>query len=51
MTMTIQFLETFSSSFLENEDFVAFEMLEHRCRYGRSGDGRGSNFDIAVIFN
>lgn len=49
--MTIQFLETFSSSFLENEDFVAFEVLEHSSSYGCAENGRSSNFDVAVIFN
>ncbi len=49
--MTIQFLKTFSSSFLENEDFVAFEVFEHRCGNRSTGNGRRTNFDVAVIFN
>lgn len=48
--MTIQFLETFSSFFLENEDFIAFEMFEYRCSYASTRNGRNTNFDVAVIF-
>ena len=49
MTVAIQFLITFSSFFLENKNFVTFEVFENGSGYGSTVNGRRTHFYITVV--
>ena len=49
--MSIQFLITFSSFLLENENFVTFQVLENGSGHAGTGNGRRTHFDITVIIH